>query len=75
MPQKGPSTIDQRLKRIEGQIRGIENMVQNEEDVSQILIQIQAVTSSLDSVRVELIKKEIKGKILENLDSAVNLIK
>jgi len=75
MPQKGPSTIDQRLRRIEGQVRGIEKMCQSGLEVSKILIQLQAVISSLESVKTELIKKEIKEKLLENIDSTIDLIK
>lgn len=38
-----------RLNRIEGQIRGIRKMIENEEDCKAILTQLSAVKSALDS--------------------------
>lgn len=75
MPRKGPSTIDERLRRIEGQVRGIEKMYNNQEPVDKLIVQLQAVISSLESVRTELIKQEIKDQILDNIDEAIDLIK
>jgi DNA-binding FrmR family transcriptional regulator len=75
MPKKGPSTIDERLRRIEGQVRGVEKMFNEGAEVSKLVIQIQAITSSLESVRTELVKKEIKERLLSNIDEAMDLIR
>lgn len=64
-----------RLRRIEGQVRGIQKMLQEDKDISQVVIQVQAITSALDSVRTELIKTELKNEILKSLDNITNLIK
>lgn len=75
MPKKGPSTIDERLRRIEGQVRGVEKMFNEGADVTKLVIQIQAITSSLESVRTELVKREIKERLMSNIDEAIDLIR
>jgi DNA-binding FrmR family transcriptional regulator len=42
--------IIKRLKRIEGQVRGIQSMVENERTCPDILLEISAIKSALDSV-------------------------
>ncbi len=75
MAKKGPSSIEDRLHRIEGQIRGIERLVVSDAKVEDILIQIQAVMSSMESVKLELIKKQLKDALLKQLDGVVDLLK
>lgn len=64
-----------RLHRIEGQIRGVEKLLQNEEPIEKVIPQIQAVMSSLESVKLELVKEQVRQSILSNLDEAVSLLK
>jgi DNA-binding FrmR family transcriptional regulator len=75
MPKKGKSSIEDRLHRIEGQIRGIESMVKQKKDTQQVIIQVQAVCSSLDSVKLELVKQGIRDNIEENIYDALDLLK
>lgn len=75
MPKKGPASLGDRIHRIEGQIRGIEKMIANEKEVDQITSQIQAVISGLESLKIALIKRQIREKITQQLDSVVDLIK
>ena len=76
MPKKGPAPIEDRLNRIEGQIRGIEKMLVNEEkETRDVLIQLQAVISGLEGVKMELVKREVKEAILSNMDNALDLLK
>lgn len=49
-----------RLKRIEGQVRGIQKMVEDERYCTDILIQISAVHEALRSVGRELMKNHLK---------------
>lgn len=42
-------SVQNRLSRIEGQIRGIKGMIQEEQDCREILRQLSAVRSSLQS--------------------------
>lgn len=75
MAKKGPSTIQDRLHRIEGQIRGIEKLIDSGADVDKVTIQIQAVISSLESVKLELIKKQMRESLSAQVDSLVSLLK
>ncbi|HRI05413.1 MAG TPA: metal-sensing transcriptional repressor [Candidatus Dojkabacteria bacterium] len=75
MAKKGPSTIQDRLHRIEGQVRGVEKLVENGEDTQKILIQIEAIISSLQSTKLELIKSDMKNALMAQLDSVVSMLK
>ena len=41
-----------RLKKIEGQVRGIQNMVSNERECTDVLMQLAAARSAIESVAV-----------------------
>jgi len=75
MAKKGPSTLQDRLHRIEGQVRGIEKLINSGAPSDKILIQLGAVISSLESVKMELIKSKIKEKLVAQIDNVVALIK
>ncbi len=75
MAKKGPSTIQDRLHRIEGQVRGIEKLIDSGVEVEKITIQIQAVISSLESVKLELIKQKMRDNLTAQVDSLVSLLK
>lgn len=49
-----------RLKRIEGQIRGIERMVEEDEYCIDILTQVSAATSALRSLSLCLLKDHLE---------------
>lgn len=75
MPKAGPSTIEERLHRIEGQIRGVERLVEEAQPAEKVMTQIQAIISSLESVKIEIVKNEVRAKLLESLDEAVSMLK
>lgn len=50
-----------RLKKIEGQVRGIIKMVENDEYCPKILIQVLAVNNALNSFNKELLSCHIKN--------------
>lgn len=75
MAKTGPSTFQDRLHRIEGQIRGVEKQIENGEDIQKILIQIEAVISSLGSLKLEIVKKEIRNNLLAHVDEAISMLK
>jgi DNA-binding FrmR family transcriptional regulator len=54
-----------RLKRIEGQARGLQNMVQEEKYCIDILTQISAVTSALESVALGLLEEHLSHCVVE----------
>lgn len=69
--------LDKRLNRVEGQVRGIKNMVANDKYCIDILTQIGAVKAALDKVAVELIKDHAKHCLsnsnIDNEDNAEEL--
>ena len=56
-----------RLKKIEGQIRGIQKMVEEDAYCPDILIQVSAATNALNSFNKELLACHIKGCVSEDI--------
>ena len=56
-----------RLNRIEGQIRGIRNMVENDAYCTDILIQVSAASSALNGFTKELLAEHIKGCVANDI--------
>jgi DNA-binding FrmR family transcriptional regulator len=54
-----------RLRRIEGQARGIQNMVADEKYCIDILTQISAMTSALESVALGLLDEHLNHCVVE----------
>lgn len=56
-----------RLKRIEGQVRGVENMLENDVYCTDILIQVSAINSALNSFNKVLLGNHLKTCVAENI--------
>ena len=56
-----------RLKRAEGQIRGIQNMVKNNAYCPDIVTQVSAVTSALNSFNRELLAAHLNSCVTEDI--------
>lgn len=56
-----------RLSRIEGQIRGIKGMVEKDAYCPDILIQVSAVNSALNSFNKELLASHIKTCVANDI--------
>ncbi len=56
-----------RLNRIEGQIRGIKGMVEKNAYCTDILIQVSAVNSALNSFNKELLANHIRTCVADNI--------
>lgn len=54
-----------RLRRIEGQVRGLHRMVEGDEYCIDVLTQISAVTKALQSVSIGLIDEHLKHCVAE----------
>ncbi|MGE7625170.1 metal-sensing transcriptional repressor [Viridibacillus sp. NPDC096237] len=54
---KEKDDILNRLKRIEGQVRGIQNMVENDRYCVDILIQVSAINAALKKVNMNLLER------------------
>ncbi len=58
-----------RLNRIEGQIRGIKNMVESDSYCTDILMQSAAVSSAINSFNRELLSAHIKGCVVRDIEN------
>ncbi|TCO62430.1 metal-sensitive transcriptional regulator [Actinocrispum wychmicini] len=54
-----------RLRRIEGQVRGLQRMVDNDEYCIDILTQISAATRALQAVSVSLLDEHLRHCVTE----------
>lgn len=56
-----------RLKRIEGQVRGVEKMVENDAYCVDILTQVSAVTAALNSFNKVLLANHMRTCVAEDI--------
>ncbi len=56
-----------RLKRIEGQVRGIQGMLEEERYCVDILMQVSAVQSALNSFNKALLSNHIKSCVVQDI--------
>ena len=56
-----------RLNRIEGQIRGIKGMLEKNAYCTDILVQVAAVNSALNSFNKELLAEHIRTCVIEDI--------
>ena len=56
-----------RLRRIEGQVRGLQGLVENNAYCPDILIQVSAVTSALNSFSRQLLSSHIRGCVRRDI--------
>jgi DNA-binding FrmR family transcriptional regulator len=65
--EKEKKDLINRLKRIEGQVRGVEGMLENNAYCTDILIQVSAITSALNSFNKVLLANHMKTCVTENI--------
>lgn len=58
---KDTERLVRRLRRIEGQVRGVERMVEEEAYCLDVLQQVEAITAAADEVALELLEEHIDG--------------
>lgn len=56
-----------RLKRIEGQVRGVEKMLENEAWCPDIMVQIAAINAALHGFNKQLLAEHIRSCVLEDI--------
>ena len=61
------AALIKRLRLAEGQIRGIQKMVENDAYCPDILLQIKAVTNALNSFNKELLACHIRSCVAEDI--------
>ena len=62
-------SLIKRLKRIEGQVRGIQGMVEKEAYCTDILTQVSAVQSALNAFSRELLSNHIHSCVVDGIRS------
>ena len=56
-----------RLKRIEGQVRGIQVMLENDAYCTDVLIQVAAVNAALNSFNKALLAEHVRTCVADNI--------
>ena len=58
-----------RLKRIEGQVRGVEKMLDENAYCPDIMVQISAINNALNSFNKELLAAHMKSCVVEDIEA------
>ena len=66
-PDKGK--IEARLRRIEGQVRGIQNMIEEDRYCIDVLTQVNATRAALESVALQLLADHTEHCVAEAIRS------
>jgi len=61
----GKDAYLKRLRRIEGQVRGLQRMVESDEYCIDVLTQLSAATKALQSVGIGLLEEHVNHCVLE----------
>ena len=67
--------VGRRLRRVEGQIRGIAGMVDRDEYCIDILTQITAASNALKKVAVGLLDDHIRHCVTEGTEEGVDMVR
>lgn len=65
--EKEKKDLMNRLKRIEGQVRGVEGMLESGAYCTDILMQVSAINSALNSFNKVLLANHMKSCVTENI--------
>lgn len=65
--EKERKDLMNRLKRIEGQVRGVEKMLEKDAYCTDVLVQVSAITSALNSFNKVLLANHMKTCVTENI--------
>ena len=61
------AALYRRLKRIDGQVMGIQKMVEDDRYCVDILVQISAIRSAIDNVGTMILENHIKGCVSNDI--------
>lgn len=70
--EKEYTLLINRLNRIEGQIRGIKGMLEKDAYCTDIIMQVSAVSSALNSFNRELLNSHIKTCVIDDIKNDNN---
>lgn len=61
-----------RLKRVEGQIRGIQRMIEEDKDCCDILLQLSAARKAMQNACLEIVKNHMSHCMISTNDGEVD---
>jgi CsoR family transcriptional regulator, copper-sensing transcriptional repressor len=64
--------LQKRLKRIEGQVRGIQKMIDEDRYCVDILVQIAAIKSAVNQVGLSILESHTRGCVADALTNHMN---
>ena len=65
--EKEYKLLKNRLNRIEGQVRGVRSMLENDAYCTDILIQVSAIQAALNAFNRELLSNHIHTSVADNI--------
>ena len=68
-----PRNIQNRIKRVYGQVEGVKKMIVSGESGDKIMTQLQACISSLESLKTEMIKQQMKESMVADVKKSLGL--
>ncbi len=68
-----PRSIENRIKRVHGQVEGVKKMILSGESGDKIMTQLQACISSLESLKSEMIKQQMKESMVADVKKSLGL--
>lgn len=71
MEQQASEAIHKGLRRIEGQVQGLQRMVAQQRDCDEVLLQIAAVKAALDRVTRDLVRHHAEACLAPVADEGV----
>lgn len=61
--------LTDKLSRIEGQVRGINKMVQEDRSCEDVLVQLAAITKALEGVARDVLNHHINHCVMDSIDN------
>ncbi len=61
-----------RLRRIEGQVRGLQRLIENDSDCVDVLTQVSATTRALESFAIQLVEQHLQTCVREASESGAD---
>jgi DNA-binding FrmR family transcriptional regulator len=71
VPRHDKTALAKRLNRIEGQVRGIRRMIEEDRYCIDVLTQVSAVQAALDALALQLLEQHLHGCVQEAVRSGV----
>lgn len=82
MPDQDRKAIISRLRRVEGQLRGLQKMIEEERSCDQVIVQVAAARAALDKAALLIVRGHLADCLMEpdseqrekNMEKALDMI-